>query len=376
MVREYFVSSLGEYYEVLNVIAEEEKDRDAKRSVKKNASVQEGREPRLWFRGIKTRKYDLLPTLYRNNYQGSNKARTYSDMNRREDYRYQHFKARVYHAVATNPELKSEWQEIYQHNLGKTRMMDWTESAKTALAFSVEPFIITKYDKKLEYERMTITPCVWVLNPYRLNEKVYEIVGELQDGYYVKALQDIGLSQFSADMKAEIRGHERIYFSGVKEDVEIAGILGLGILEKYREAMGERLKNCVENFEFNPFHYMALRMYSDALPVEIENTKDILPPLAILQPYHTERIRAQRGVFTVYPNYLMSKNMENLAKHRKIDYRAMNLQPQIQECFAKINIVDPHRMARQLIYSGERDCELYPEIENYVEVMETDKYYF
>ena len=64
------------------------------------------------------------------------------------DYRYQHFKARVFHEIDTNPELRSEWLEIYQHHFGNTRMLDWSESAKTALSFAVEPYLDTSENIK------------------------------------------------------------------------------------------------------------------------------------------------------------------------------------------------------------------------------------
>lgn len=367
MINEYFVSSLGEYYDAISDIVEK---------IKKVSNNE--REPKLWFRGHKIRKYGLMPTLLRETYQDCNGKKTYGEMNRMEDYRYQHFKSRVYHEIDTSPELRSEWQEIYQHNRGKTRMLDWSESAKTALSFSVEPYITTRIDKELEDERNISTPCVWVVSPFKLNNEVYKFFQNCDQKLYKSALADIGLQSKARQIQNEIKNSrgKKIYFSDEKSDVEIDGILGLGILEKYRETMGKRLPYCVENFEFNPFHYMILRFYSDALPIEIKGKKNILPPLAILEPYHTKRIQVQRGVFTVFPNYYINDSLKYLTKKYGIDYRPMDSQKEIQDCMNKINLVNPHKIAKQLINSGQRETELYPDIERYVNLIETKQYYY
>ncbi len=98
--------------------------------------------------------------------------------------------------------------------------------------------------------------------------------------------------------------------------------------------------------------------------------------MAIHEPYHSERIRAQRGVFTVFPNYLLNARDTHLAKKYGVDCRTMDSQKDVQSCLHKINLVEPHNIARQLVIGGQRDTELYPDIDKYVNLIETSRYYY
>lgn len=362
MIKEYNVATLSGFYEAVWEIGE-------------NGS---GKIEHCWFRGHGQNDYKLLPTLYRKKYYKCNDKFTYSQMNLREDYRYQHIKARAFHSIKTNPVYKSEWQEIYQHHLGNTRLMDWSESARTALSFALEPYIDTRDRMDLAYKRNYSTPCVWVVNPYKLNEKVYEYMGKKFEPIAGKKLnayfKDVG---GLAILCNEIQQRKNIYFTKNQEDPEIKGIISLCALEDYRRNYGSQLLQSVKSFEFNPFYYMALRMYSDGLPFPVEDiTGDILPPIAILHPYHSERIRAQRGVFTMFPNYILNDKVEKFSKRRKIDIREMERQKYIEECLAVIYINDANTVAKELMISGERRSELYPDIETYADIIETKKYYY
>ena len=123
-------------------------------------------------------------------------------------------------------------------------------------------------------------------------------------------------------MCAELASNETIYFDGkADEDKEISGILSLCAIEDYRKALGVHLEEAVKRFEFNPFYYLALKIYADALPFIIENPKmTILPPIALLHPYHSNRIRTQRGAFTMFPNYMAMGKAKELNKNRGIGF--------------------------------------------------------
>ena len=360
--KKYNVSTLAEFYQALDYVNEDFKGEDE--------SI-----VRLWFRGQGCNDFNLIPTLYRGKYNHKINGSEYTLMNLKEDYRYQHIKARAFHNVASNPAYRSEWQEIYQHHFGHTRLMDWSESARTALSFALEPFIDTRDNKELEYRRQHMTPCVWILHPYRLNEKVYDYMAD-------QLMADVGKSICDSQMKwdficDELRGNKNIYFDGMDGDIEIKGLISLCAIEDYRKNLGSRLTDAVKSFEFNPFYYLALRIYSDALPYEIQDPeKNILPPIALLHPYHSSRIRTQRGAFTMFPNYVVSGKAKQMCEHRHMDIRNMEEQSYIKDCLKVINVINPNQVAKELMLSGERRSELYPDIQTYADIIETQKYYF
>lgn len=222
-----------------------------------------------------------------------------------------------------------------------------------------------------------MTPCVWVLDPYELNKKVYEymenemaIVGN--QAFYNVYRRKLPLKALCDEMK----NNRDKYFDN-NDDLEIRGIISLCAIEDYRKNLGSGFMDAVKSFEFNPFYFLALKMYSDALPFEVNDVKrKILPPIAILHPYHSERIRVQRGAFTMFPNYVLSPKVEAMCKNRKMDVRNMEEQWFIQDCLKVIYIIDPHRVAKDLMLSGERRSVLYPDINVYADIIETNEYYY
>lgn len=159
-IHTYTVANLAEYYESITDIA--------------HLDGAKAGTP-LWFRGHPYSYYNLLPSIMRmdDTQDQINKNETYGTKKLKEDYRIQNYKARVFHLTPSKPSMKLEWQALYQHNLGKTRLMDWSESARTALSFALEAFINPRELKDLDYHRCNSTPTIWVLNPKRLNEKTY-----------------------------------------------------------------------------------------------------------------------------------------------------------------------------------------------------------
>lgn len=368
-IQKYNISTLAEFYQALDCVNE-----DFQKNVDKRAG--KGKDiVRLWFRGQGYNSFNLIPSLFREKFYKKLKDSDYTQMNLREDYRYQHIKARAFHNVASNPAYRSEWQEIYQHHFGRTRLMDWSESARTALSFALEAFIDTRNNKELEYRRHHMTPCVWILHPYRLNEKVYEYMAD-------RLMKLVGKNIYDSQIKwelicNELRDNKAIYFDGMDGDIDIKGIISLCAIEDYRKNLGERLSLAVKSYEFNPFYYLALRIYSDALPFEIYDPQmEILPPIALLHPYHSSRIRAQRGAFTMFPNYVVSGKAEKMCRYRHKDIRNMEEQPYISDCLKVIYIINPNQVAKELMLSGERRSELYPDIQTYADIIETQEYYF
>lgn len=332
----------------------------------------------LWFRGQSYEKYNLIPSLLRSNSSKTNSKGTYSSLSLMEDYRFQNFSSRVNHLVHTSPESRIEWQELLQHHFGSTRLMDWSESARTALSFALEPYIDSKRDRwKNDVDK--ITPNLWVLNPKKLNLKIYDFLKNDQNNDLIqKAIKEFNYSTKALKAEADkiqndLKENNNIYFQvseNGESDIAIDGLISICTLDKYRSSLSGNLKKLVESREFNPYFYLLLRFYADSLPVEADPYKNLLPPLAALQPYHSERIRAQRGTFTIFPNYFMNSNAEQM-NSINMNILSIEAQKNLSDCFYCIRLCDPITIAEDLICSGERRTELYPDIQTYAELLET-----
>lgn len=363
-IQKYVVNDLSEYYQIISLIAHQNK-------IKIGCP--------LWFRGHAYASYDLLPSIMRKNDADDkvNNEKTYNTEKLREDYRLQNYKARVYHLTTNKPTSKLEWQALYQHNFGKTRLMDWSESARTALSFSLEAFLDPRELTDLDEKRKTITPTVWVLNPKKLNRKVFDYFGNASHIEKIeKALDSLGLSSESFGIKNELQKSEYYFNINKKceDDIAIDGILNLGVIDEYRYGLSGDLGGMIKKYEFNPFFYLCLRYYVDALPFDVNDINDLLPPLAILHQYQGERIRAQRGAFTIFPNYNISSDIQ---EYKRIGYdcRTLENQSYIDDCLYQIRILNPNEVAKQLLLSGERRTELYPENEYFANNMEATKFF-
>ncbi len=167
----WYVQSLEEFYFCISCI--------------NDMASKNGHSSILWFRGHLYNEYNLSPSLFRSTQFIYNGNETYSINHLREEYRYQHFKARNYtNLECVEPNSIMEWLEIMQHHFSKTRLMDWSESAQIALLFALEPYVNPMNDRELEAKRRTASPTVWVLNPAELNKRIYKAFLEKEkDGY-------------------------------------------------------------------------------------------------------------------------------------------------------------------------------------------------
>ncbi|MCC8027277.1 MAG: FRG domain-containing protein [Clostridium sp.] len=339
------VSSFGEYVNTISRLAGEDKG---------------GKSPGvLWFRGNGHEKYSLLPSLFRadTKIQRQGGAGHYSSMHYAEDVRTQHYNAKNFHFFTKDPSSRVEWLEVMQHHGVKTRVLDWSESSIHSLLFALEPF----YDDprfKDDVRRSTV-PCVWVLEPQKLNKKIFEL---LRDSYSLRMeifkeleIRD-GKELDKIDSVIARYGNFEKYLKTADTN-HIDFLVNLSSIndEIFRDRI--RLKHMLCNGDIvNPYYYMLTRIYSDGLVLDDRN----LPPLAVVHPYHSERIKAQKGVFTVFPFYERKEgeSLENL----KINLDAMELNVSAADCLHKIIIRNPQQIAFQMMANGINVSWLYPEL--------------
>lgn len=370
-IHTYNAYSMSDVYNILEDIGE---------NVFKNIDDAVGRP--LWFRGQSSEEFMLIPSLYRERENKQNSNKFYSTLSLAEEYRHQNFSARVNHLMSSNPKSRVEWQEVLQHHFGKTRFMDWSESLETAVMFALEPFLDTKNTLDNYVNRAEITSGIWILDPYKLNEHVYDFFTSQDNFEYIKkAICNL----FSYNeriivgkkIQRELKNHKEIYFNFSNSkivDLAINGLVSVCILDEYYHDNAEHMRHMLKYYEFNPFFYLIVRYYADALPVEAGVNKMLMPPLASIQPYHSERIRTQRGTFTIFPNYYRSDEAAQFTG-TKMDVIAIESQKNINKCFCNIRLCDPVRIAKELIYAGERWPEIYPDIQVYADYLETKKFF-
>ena len=112
----------------------------------------------IFFRGHTHNTHTLLPGLLRNLGSRFSKA----DLWDNESDMFYEFRAR---AKEVHNGTLSDWDILFymQHHGVQTRLLDWSESFGVALYFAL-----------LNYDKEKSSPCIWLLNPYKLNETYHE----------------------------------------------------------------------------------------------------------------------------------------------------------------------------------------------------------
>lgn len=340
------VDSLGAYMEQIAKIADQE-------------PANPMCPPILWFRGHSNADYSLVPSLFRTKAYAEKKSGNgnYTKLHYAEDIRTQHYIAKNFHLLSREPSSRVEWLEVMQHHQVNTRVLDWSESSMHSLLFALEPF----FDgiKYKEESRKKCVPCVWVLKPGMLNKKIMECIK--QDTNLQKLLMDdLGITDWE---KNEILHNFEEYgrfdiYSETEETKHIDYIFNLSSINDELLRDRNRLKELlIIGDVVNPYYYLLARIYSDGYVLDDR----ILPPLCVVHPYHSERIKAQKGVFAVFPYYKGQPSDSNL-RNNNINPDAMEYNSMAADCLYQILIKNPQKVALEMLENGMNGSWLYPEM--------------
>jgi hypothetical protein len=112
-----------------------------------------GKNERLWFRGLESSKHKLSPSIFRPPFKSTN-----------EEQFLNKFKSRAIPFLDSSYQNYDYWHWLFlmQHHGAPTRLLDWSSSAITALAFAV----LYREEKYKDDDAV-----VWCLNPVLLNDE-------------------------------------------------------------------------------------------------------------------------------------------------------------------------------------------------------------
>lgn len=133
--------------------------------------VADATEP-IWFRGHRSYKYKLLPSLYR---MKDEKMNFYKGITPRDimEPLFQSFKVRAFGAKEIfqgGDDSRIGILVSMQHYSVPTNILDWTPSAFTALYFAIEDYMFYNEKEKIERKTPEDDAEIWILNPIRLNK--------------------------------------------------------------------------------------------------------------------------------------------------------------------------------------------------------------
>jgi hypothetical protein len=269
-----------------------------------------GYKKAIWYRGQANSGFHLIPKAYRiiPIQNESDKKEFSTRLYEKEEKYINDFIVRNHHLISDYPDNLLNWMSIMQHYGSPTRLLDWSESVFPALFFALEKYFTL--EKKSEEN----LPCLWCLRPCELNNKINDsLTNEDQEKIVLNT-------------------------SGYKNSNPIDYFIKLSKLAKKIED-GEVQSSLLEGY----FHTGKPKTYPEY-------------PLAIVASYNNDRIRAQAGVFTIFP-MIDSKKKVNSMTDLCLDKK------QGSEYFLKkIVILKPYRVSEQLKRIGMRRMYFYPEL--------------
>lgn len=334
-------------------------------------SIQKNEPPVLWSRGHSVQEWNLRPTLIRGvELRPLKNVQNATGRALEEELRKEHYIAKNYHFLAKEPGTSIEWMEVMQHHGVKTRMLDWSESVMHSLIFSLEFFFDNQ--KYRTADRIACSPCLWLLEPIEWNMTALQLIINNDD------IVDSCLEALPINFWQRLRIRTRMKqirnkldeYMNINSAGHLKGIFNLSsILGELKNMRTEDLVYLLEKGElYYCLCYILIHIY---LSTELRQVDQVLP-LAIVESYHSERIRAQQGAFTLFP-YYEENSLFASAKNLKVPLDAMEYMHLGNSFLHKIQLCNPDEIAYEVMSAGMNISWLYPEMPVVANAIETRK---
>lgn len=316
----------------------------------------------LWSRGHREESWNLRPTLLRvvSAGQGKNELVQSSQRAVEEELRKQHYIAKSYHFLPKDPKSDLEWMEVMQHHGVETRVLDWSESMIHSVIFALECFF--NNEKFQTDDRINCSPCVWILEPVDWNMAVLSELFKNTD-LINECIES--LPHMSAKTKKEIEKRmgmletEAGGYLAMDSAKHLKGLFNLSsMVGELQEIYGDDL---VYHLAYGEYYYCLFYLLKYVYMETKPKKTDEVFPLSMVESYHSERIRAQKGTFTIFPYYEEDPILQS-AKNFNIYLDSMENMSIADKYLQKILLCDPDKIAFEIMNAGINVTWLYPEM--------------
>ncbi len=343
-IHQYKVYHFYQYLEILKYIGE---------SQKTSPQI----PPVLWSRGHRIQSWNLRPTLLRSvdlNPIGTGDSTSARAM--AEELRKQHYIAKNYHFFDKEPKTSLEWYEVMQHHGVKTRLLDWSESSIHSLVFALDCFFDDKQYRSSD--RINSSPCVWVFNPIEWNMKALNLI--INNDNIIHMSVDCLYKVIEKDKRIiknrmkQLKNAFNNYIS-VTSSEHLKSIFNLNCFNDMQQS------NLITLLKSGELYYCLFYLLSYIYMTTRQQKISEIMPLSIVESYHSERIRAQKGAFTIFPYYSEEPAFTSAA-NMGVFLDSMEYMQNGDKLLYKITLCNPDEIAFEVMNAGVNVSWLYPEM--------------